>query len=96
MGPKRRLHVKWSKRENALMYYYPTRGSDGAVLSYAFEKTVQLHGSTLVRELEERGYDITTLRFSVALKPPPPPPPAVMARAGAVGVDGDGRPTEEG
>lgn len=91
---KRTLHVRWSKRERALLYHYPTRAQDGGMLSHAFEGQVHLHGITLTAELEERGYDVTTLRFSIQLKPPPPPAPVVMARAGAVAVDGDGRPTD--
>lgn len=91
---ERKLHVRWSKRERALLYHYPTRKADGGMLSHAFEGQIHLHGKTLVSELEERGYDITTLRFSIELKPPPPPPPAVMARVGAESVDGDGRPVD--
>ena len=43
--------------------------SDGRILCNYFENTVR-HGSTLLRELEERGYDITTLKFSIEMKNP--------------------------
>jgi hypothetical protein len=86
----RKLYAKWSKRERAIVYG-GTNKPDGGMLAYEFEGAKGDFGRTLVKELEERGYDITTLQFSVAKKPPPPPPPVVMARAGAVGVDADGR-----
>jgi hypothetical protein len=87
----RQLRVKWSSRERCLEYHFPTRKADGGMLAHAFEGQIHMHGKTLVKELEERGYNVKTLRFSIELYPPPPPPPAVMARAGAEGVDGDGR-----
>lgn len=70
------LTVKWSKRENALMY----NGSKqtGGMTAYIFEtkivhdKTVLSDSShrelTFIKELEDRGYDITTLKFSIYKK----------------------------
>lgn len=89
----RMLTARWSSKEGDILFHFP-RKVDGHMLSGAFCSDVLIGGRTLRQELEARGYDITTLRFSIALKPPPPPPPAVMARAGAVGVDADGRPVD--
>lgn len=38
---------------------------DGRILSTALEGAIIHGGRTLVEELESRGYDITTLRFSI-------------------------------
>lgn len=65
------LSVRWSKRERALLYHgsKPT----GGMLATHFETTTAFEGvgeppRSLVKELEARGYDITTLRFSVRKK----------------------------
>lgn len=39
--------------------------SDARLLSHFFEEVKGLTGKTLRQELEERGYDITTIKFSV-------------------------------
>lgn len=69
---KPELRVEWRKRDTdghrdpALRYF--GQKQTGGLLAYAFESML-LHGDkTLVKELEERGYDITTLRFSVRKK----------------------------
>lgn len=57
-----------------LVYAYGgggTRKADGIVLSMAFEQIEVLDGKTLRQLLEERGYDIKTLRFTVRRKPLP-------------------------
>jgi len=46
---------------------------DTRVLMTAFEEIPVFEGRTLRQELEARGYDITTLRFSVERKPSPNP-----------------------
>ncbi|HZG67765.1 MAG TPA: hypothetical protein VEZ12_13540 [Herpetosiphonaceae bacterium] len=56
-----KLTVRWSKRERDLMIDYPAK-CDGALMASALDE--------LRPELEARGYDITTLRFSVARKTP--------------------------
>lgn len=43
----------------------PAERSDGRVLSVAIEGLPVFEGKNLRQELEARGYDITTLRFSV-------------------------------
>ena len=74
MTNKRRLRVCWGKPEGDrpwsrdLIYHYPTRSADGALLAYAFSG-IKVHGdSSLVEALEARGFDISTLKFSIQLK----------------------------
>lgn len=59
-----KLHAYWSKREKDLMLYYPLgtqTTSDARVLAEHLNKT-------LTDELDRRGYDVTTLRFSIEPK----------------------------
>jgi hypothetical protein len=60
MSKREKLRATWSKRERDVMVHYP-RSCDGhwlsSVLNLAFTD-----------ELDRRGYDVTTLRFSVARK----------------------------
>lgn len=43
-------------------------GADANMLLWAFHKTDVLDGNDLVKELEARGYDLTTLKFSIKKK----------------------------
>jgi hypothetical protein len=84
------LLVRWSKRENALLY--DGGKSTGGMLAHLFEyaKLGESYSMkepdevrtpygphddwlrrTLVKELEARGYDPTTLRFSIRKKVAP-------------------------
>jgi hypothetical protein len=71
------LLVKYGKEfgDEDLFYCYPDNECgmkrDSRMLMLAFERTVlfQEDGRTLRQELEARGYDITTLRFSIMKKP---------------------------
>jgi hypothetical protein len=54
------LKANWSKRERDVMIHYP-RSPDGHWLAGVFDKS-------FVDELDRRGYDVTTLRFSVKSK----------------------------
>lgn len=65
---KRKLIAKWSKRENAIEYRFPDYKSNGGLLSWLFEGYKYPHEKTFVQELDERGYDVKTLRFSVERK----------------------------
>ena len=61
------LIVKWSKRERDLMIGGP-RGCDRHLTHYALNCVpgpTKPGDLSFVDELEKRGYDITTLRFSV-------------------------------
>lgn len=51
------LRATWSKRESDVMIHYP-RKCDGHWLSGIFNQA-------FINELRGRGYDLTTLRFSV-------------------------------
>lgn len=72
------LLVKYGKEygDEDLFYCYPDNECgmkrDSRMLSMAFERTVLFpeDGRTLRQELEARGYDITTLKFSVMKKTP--------------------------
>lgn len=72
------LLVKYGKEygDEDLFYCYPENECgmkrDSRLLSIAFERTVIFPegGRTLRQELEARGYDITTLKFSVMKKTP--------------------------
>lgn len=66
--------VSWSKRERDIVY---SHGGDGAcgstarLLAYALEDVEVHQGRALRAELEARGYDLTTLRFSIRKKVQP-------------------------
>ena len=76
-----KLSIKWSKREKDFIINYPRR-CDGALIShvilsdrlgYCLPSNEHKYPrnfiiENLVKELESRGYDITTLKFSVDLK----------------------------
>ena len=63
-----------SDGEEDIFYCYPDNECgmkrDSKMLSYAFERTVifQEDGRNLREELEARGYDITTMKFSIMKK----------------------------
>lgn len=78
-GAKRKLTVKWSKREKDLLINWPGHKADGHLICGVFStKKVEFdpiknrHETQLsvIEELEKRGYDITTLKFEVSLKDP--------------------------
>lgn len=72
------LAVRWSMRETtyrdgrasrgALTYFGP--GSTGAMLASFFERLEYPDKKTMAQELDDRGYDLTTLRFSIRKKVP--------------------------
>jgi hypothetical protein len=71
------LIARWgrpSHRESPdLSYAWGASGaakSDAKILSSAFEEFDVYDGKSLRAELEARGYDITTLRFSISQKEP--------------------------
>jgi hypothetical protein len=70
------LSVYWSKRENDVMFNYPDgpqTKTDGHLLHVRFNSPWRWHDGQespdLVKELESRGYDVKTLRFSVMKDP---------------------------
>lgn len=61
MKAKDKLRIDWSKREGDLMFHYPLgsgTSADGHFLANKFDKEFT---DSLIR----RGYDLTTLRFSI-------------------------------
>ena len=56
------LRMRWNKREKDWMTDYPNK-SDGFLIQYDLIQTDTFQH--LIAELQERGYDITTLQFSV-------------------------------
>lgn len=55
------LRVRWSKREKDLLFEYDKHKWDGHYLYSVFTKA-------FTAELESRGFDVTTLRFTVKRK----------------------------
>lgn len=61
----------WSRRERDVVYDCGGAGAcrpTSRLLAYAFEQVDMGDGKSLRAELEARGYDLTTLRFSIKLK----------------------------
>lgn len=61
------LYAYWSKKEKDMMFCYPTSKSDGHLLHNWFGHGI-FGTKTIYSELESRGYDLTTLRFSIKKK----------------------------
>jgi hypothetical protein len=62
MNPSDKLRAYWSNQEDDLMLNFPVgteTKSDGRSLAGVFSKE-------FTEEMTRRGYDITTLRFSIA------------------------------
>jgi hypothetical protein len=59
-----KLAYKWSKRHKDYLIHFPTR-PDGRLLYGFFESD---SAKEFLKELEARGYDLTTLKFEVKLK----------------------------
>lgn len=76
MGLKRETHLwcRWSRRENDFVHHWPKHAADGHLLHAAMTRGLWGTGTrSFLQELEERGYDLTTLRFSVRLANPKEP-----------------------
>ena len=84
MARKADQSVRWSKREKALLYHYEGQKPTSMLIAHVFEGVTmgQLYGGyqgrehhvsdarTFTQELEARGYDLTTLKFSIYKKAP--------------------------
>lgn len=70
------LKVAYGKSEGDLDLFY-CHGGEGAgkpdarLLSHFFESLKYFDGRNLRQELERRGYDITTFKFSIQIKESP-------------------------
>jgi len=67
------LYARWSKKLKDIIYFFPSR-PDGNLLNNIL--TSKRHHSfdeaeypSFIEELEARGYDLTTLKFSIERKP---------------------------
>jgi hypothetical protein len=71
---KNTLSAQWSKKEKDMMFHYPSK-PDGHYLYSALScPRYNYDGKpepSIIDELEVRGYDVTTLRFSVCKKDEP-------------------------
>ncbi len=68
------LYAYWSKKENDIMFHYPTSKPDGHLLCLWLctgRWDGRSMGKSLMEELDERGFDTTTIKFSIRLKEPP-------------------------
>lgn len=63
---KAELTIRWSKRERALLY--DGEKSTGGMLAHFFEGIPYPDQLSLAKELDARGYDLTTLRFQIRKK----------------------------
>jgi hypothetical protein len=66
------LWADWSKRQQDVVFHWPDAKADGRLL-YAYLACERREfdgtwGPSLLKELEARGYDLTTLRFSIKKK----------------------------
>ena len=61
------LAVRWRPNHQGegpgLVYYYPDTPADGHLLHSVFRR-----GETFAQDLEARGYDLTTLQFTIRKK----------------------------
>ncbi len=55
------LFYCWPKNDESMVW-------DCKLIMIALQRNVVFRGSTLIEELERRGYDITTLKFSIQKK----------------------------
>ena len=65
--PKNILSCTWSSKIKDLDFAYP-KGQHARVLLYTLKRARSLNGKNLLEELEEMGFDLATLKFSIKLK----------------------------
>ncbi len=70
MKKKPSLRVYYSKSGGDILYHYENNASKalGGLLAYALETSPVFNDKTFRQELESRGFDITSLRFSIREK----------------------------
>lgn len=84
MSERADQRIRWSKRERALVYCFEREKPTSMLIAHVFEgiKMGDMYSyrgrerkpedeRTFAQELEARGYDLTTLRFSIRRKPSP-------------------------
>ncbi len=75
------LKIKWSKKENDFMIYYPRRCDGHLIQAHLLGDVLRWGGIdgiekgwknyipfNLIEELKTRGYDLTTFKFEIKLK----------------------------
>lgn len=60
-----KLRVYWSKKENDLMFFFPLGQQTKCDASYLYSA---VFSAEVLRELEARGYDLTTIKFEISPK----------------------------
>lgn len=65
---KNSLWLLWSKKHKDIMYKWPNHKNDAIMLDTYFNYLKFHQCDTLLKELEKRGYDLTTIRFSIRKK----------------------------
>ena len=85
MARKADQSVRWSKREGSLLYHYEREKPTSMLIAHFFEgiKLGEAYGlatvfrephesdkRTLAQELDARGYDLKTFKFSICKKEP--------------------------
>lgn len=71
LKPTNKLRIYWSKKQRDVMFYHPKHKVDSSLLYHYFSCIKYDTGggeATLVEELERRGFDTSTIRFSIAYK----------------------------
>jgi len=66
------LSATWSTKQRDIVYSYPTSRIDARLLHYVFDTKRRREDGTyedpVWKQLEDRGYDLTTVRFSIMKK----------------------------
>jgi hypothetical protein len=71
MKSSNKLRAYWSKAEKDMMFYHPKKIANAKLLAHYFSCIKCNNGdgeTTLIEELDKRGFDISTLKFSIAYK----------------------------
>ena len=63
-----KLEAKWSKKEHDIMICYPNRPDGHFLHGFLVHARDPVIPDSFLKELENRGYDLTTLKFSIEKK----------------------------
>lgn len=65
-----KLIVRWSKKLKDFVIVWPRSGADGRLACHAFfVRGFRVGDKSFYEELKSRGYDMTTMKFSIDLRP---------------------------
>lgn len=63
------LKARWSKRENDVLIDFPNKPDGGFLQGWLVHARDRIYpDKSFLKLLEERGYDLTTLKFSIKKK----------------------------